>query len=61
MEEFKKISSNEWGTPYKGASTDALSDIAQRHRGEDKPITVASILAEDEEKQIQGVDIHDEK
>ncbi len=38
MEEFKKISSNEWGAPYEGASGDALSSIAQRDNGTGKAI-----------------------
>jgi hypothetical protein len=56
MDEFKKISSSEWGTPYEGSSTDPLSSIAQR----DGNNSVSAILARDAERKIQGADIQDE-
>jgi hypothetical protein len=56
MDDFKKISSNDWGAPYKGSGTGPLNGIEQR----DKETSVAAVLARDEERQIQGVDIRDE-
>jgi hypothetical protein len=60
MDELKKISSHEWGAPSHGSSTDPLSGIAQRDTATDKTASVAAILAKNEERQIQGVDIRDE-
>jgi hypothetical protein len=60
MDDFKKISSNEWGAPYQGPGSGPLNGIEQRDVATDNATSVAAVLAKDEERQIQGVDIRDE-
>jgi hypothetical protein len=60
MEEFKKISSSEWGAPYSGAGSGPLNGIEQRDMDIHGNISAAAVLEGDEERQIQGVDILDE-
>ena len=63
MDEFKNISSNEWGAPYQGSSTGPLNGIEQLDRSTDRKtdggISVANVLDRDAERQIQGADIRD--
>ena len=54
MDEFKKISSNEWGAPNPGRTPES-SNGAERG---DKDTSVAAVLAKSEERHIQGVDIN---
>jgi len=60
MEDFKKISSSEWGAPYSGGGSGPLDGIEQRDKDIHGNVSVASVLERDEERQIQGVDIRDE-
>lgn len=60
MDEFKKISSSEWGAPYQGSKKDPLSDLAQRHKAGSTLATVAAVLERDERPRIEGVDIPDD-
>jgi hypothetical protein len=54
MDDFKRISSNQWGTPNQG-STPEWSQGAEQG---DKGISVAAIRAKDGERYIPGVDIN---
>lgn len=53
MDEFKRISSNEWGAPNQGRTPESSNGAEQGN----KDTSVAAILANDEERYIQGVDI----
>jgi hypothetical protein len=54
MVEFKRISSNEWGAPNQGRTPESSSGAEQCEKG----ISVAAILAKNEERHILGVDIN---
>lgn len=60
MDEFKKVTSNEWGAPYQGAKNDPLSDLAQRHKDGSPVASVAAVVERDEERRIEAVDIRDD-
>ena len=48
MEEFKKLSSNEWGTPSEGPGTGPLHGIEQPHHMVAGDTGTAAILGENE-------------
>ena len=54
MDEFKRISSKEWGAPNQGRTPESSNGAEQV----DKGISVAAVLAKDGERHILGVDIN---
>jgi hypothetical protein len=62
MDEFKTLTSSEWGAPYQGRSTgtEPLNGVGERSKDDNREISVAAVLERDAEKQINGVDIQDE-